>query len=87
LPNPDNFALYPFASTLRSTAKHSSVLADPTWSKSGRARGERPGDEAIRPTDEELALIRRRRRPSAYQRPLGDGDIEQFSPDRKIQKE
>jgi hypothetical protein len=82
-----DFALSPFASTWRSTAKYGAVLAEPTWTKAGRAKGARPGDEAIRPTGEELALFRRQRRLWAYQRPLGDGVIEQFSPDGKIPKE
>lgn len=50
-------------------------------------KGAKPSDETIRPTEEELELIRRLRNLSAYRRQLVVGVIEQFSLDGEIWKE
>ncbi|MGF6599687.1 transcriptional regulator with XRE-family HTH domain [Paraburkholderia sp. GAS448] len=47
----------------------------------------KPADEAIRPTADELELIRRLRRLPAYRRQLVEGVIEQFALDSEIWKE
>ncbi|ASV99005.1 transcriptional regulator [Paraburkholderia aromaticivorans] len=55
--------------------------------KRSRPKGAKPSDEAIRPTAEELELIRRLRQLSAYRRQLVEGVIEQFAMDGEIWKE
>lgn len=55
--------------------------------KRSRPKGAKPSDEAIRPTAEELELIRRLRQLSAYRRQLVEGIVEQFALDGEIWKE
>jgi HTH-type transcriptional regulator, cell division transcriptional repressor len=55
--------------------------------RSRSPRGARPDHEAIRPTGEELALIRRLLRLSEDGRQLVEAVIEQFSPDGEFWKE
>lgn len=50
-------------------------------------KGAKPSDETIRPTAEELELIRRLRQLSAYRRQLVEGIVEQFALDGEIWKE
>jgi transcriptional regulator with XRE-family HTH domain len=50
-------------------------------------KGAKAGDEAIRPTPEELELLRRLRQLSEYRRQLVEGVIEQFALDGEIWKE
>ena len=55
--------------------------------RAGRAKEHRPSDEAIRPTAEEIEIIRRLRRLPEYRSQLVEGVIEQFTLDGEIWKE